>query len=319
MATLAIDQCAAQYSTFWLCGKGQVQQLSVHRFCTPFFLAWRCVVQSSVDSELRLTGHCERVMSDRSNLPSNPADDDTNERQPTRPMAPVTPTSGTRRRPAEPQATPRQETPGVRSAAPYVPPASSYAPPSPPAGSPYAVPVPTSRRKSGRSRRDSGLYLPWWSLLIMLALVVGLAFGALVVVGSLGGQASPGGTTPIFVILTATFTVGPPASATPIPEPPTLTPPPPLPTIAPAASLPPGDLTIGATVQVIGTGPAGLNVHSGPSVSFTVRFLAHDGEKYVIKEGPQQADGEEWWHIQDPNNPNDDGWAVRRYLTIAQS
>jgi hypothetical protein len=153
-------------------------------------------------------------------------------------------------------------------------------------------------------------------MLLMLALVGGLAFGALLVVSTLGSQAAPGGQTPIFVVITATYTVGPPASLTPIPLPATVTPPPPLPTIAPTASLPPGNFAIGSTVQVVGTGTAGLKVHSGPSVTFASRFLAYDGQKFLLKEGPQNADGEEWWHIQDPANPTNEGWAARRFLTV---
>jgi hypothetical protein len=153
-------------------------------------------------------------------------------------------------------------------------------------------------------------------MLLMLVLVAGLAVGALLVVNSVGGLTPPGGTTPVFIVITATYTIGPPASATPIPQPPTLTPPPPLPTIPPSVTLPPGNFTIGATVQVIGTGTNGLNVRSGPSTQFNVKFLGQDGQKYTLMEGPQQADGEEWWHIQDPNNPSNDGWAVRRFLTV---
>ena len=76
---------------------------------------------------------------------------------------------------------------------------------------------------------------------------------------------------------------------------------------------------VGPTVQVIGTGTNGLNVRSGPSTQFSVKFLGQDGQKYTLMEGPQEADGEEWWHIQDPNNPSNDGWAVRRFLTVVQS
>src|SRR5579859_199968 len=174
-------------------------------------------------------------MSERPNKPSDEADD-TSERQATRPLETVTPASGTRRRtgtsPA-PQATPRSNVP-VSRPLPYSPP--------PPAGSPYATSAPTTSRTKSKRPQNSGLYLPWWSLLIMLALVVGLAAGALVVVGSLGGQSLPGGRTPVFIVITATYTVGPPASVTPIPQPATDSPPPPLPTIAPSASLPPGDI-----------------------------------------------------------------------------
>ncbi len=258
---------------------------------------------------------------------------------PARPREPITPPKGTRRVSADelppraynrsagrqadsvPAARPRRELPASPSASqPIAPPVF----PPPPNYStanyypPEAPHMPTGQRKGrARLRRDSGLYLPWWSLVVMLAAVGGLAFGALVVVNTMGGQAAPGGSTPIVVVITATYTIGPPASQTPIPRPVTLTPTPPLPTIAASVTLPPGNFVIGATVQIVGVGGSGLNVRSGPGKQFTAKFLAKDGEKYVLKEGPQTASDEEWWHIQDANNPNNDGWASRRFLTVA--
>ena len=196
-------------------------------------------------------------------------------------------------------------------------------PPSPPPYYPPApVPTPRGRRerqvRQPRSKRDSGLYLPWWSLFIMLAFVGCMAFGALLVVNNLAGSPPPaGGLTPTIIVITATFTVGAPATQTPIPQPATLTATLPLPTIAPTGTLPPGNFAIGVTVQVVGVGPAGLNVRSSPGIAGAVSFLAQESEHYVIKDGPQTASGEEWWQIQDVNNPNRKGWAVRRYLTVA--
>ncbi len=281
-------------------------------------------------------------MAEQPDVPLPDNDDDTDQNTPTRPLEAITPTSsqpitppnlpvtGTRRltpvtgdtppraynaQANRPAAQPSQAMPRAtrqdRAAAPLPIPTASYYPP------PEAPPMPpASRRGSARARRESGLYLPWWSLLVMLALVGGLAFGALLIVNTLGGQAAPGGATPIVIVITATYTVGPPASQTPIPLPPTLTPPPPLPTIAPSVTLPPGNFVVGANVQVIGVGPSGLNVRSGPGTQYTAKFLGHDSDIFVLKEGPQSASGEEWWHIQDPNNPNNDGWASRRFLTV---
>src|SRR5579864_5174585 len=182
-------------------------------------------------------------MRETPNPPENDADDETYEPAASRPAEQATPRTGTRRRSTS--EAPTRVTGGFRP------------PPAPPPVSPYgrgqAQPSRPKRGKA-RARKDSGLYLPWWSMLLMLVLVAGLAVGALLVVNSMGGQTPPGGRTPIFIVITSTFTIGPPASATPIPQPPTLTPPPPLPTIPPSVTLPPGNFTIGATVQVIGTG-----------------------------------------------------------------
>jgi hypothetical protein len=162
------------------------------------------------------------------------------------------------------------------------------------------------------------MYLPWWSLLVMLAVVGGLSLGAFLVVNTMGGQAIPGGSTPLIVVITATFTVGPPASESPIPVKPTLTPTRALPTIAPTASLPPGDVALGATIQIVGVGGSGLNVRSGPGKQFTAKFLAQEGEKYTVKDGPQTASDEEWWFIEDAANPNNAGWAARRFLQVVK-
>ena len=167
-----------------------------------------------------------------------------------------------------------------------------------------------------RDKASSGFYLPWWSLVLMLAFVGCMALGALAVVTSLGGSVEPGGSTPLVIVITSTFTVGPPASPTPIPQRPTLTPSLPLPTIPSTLTLPPGNFAVGNTVQVVGVGPSGLNVRSGPGTDATVKFLAQDGQTYVITDGPQSASGDEWWLIQDTADSTRSGWASRRFLTV---
>ncbi len=242
----------------------------------------------------------------------------------TRPMNPTP--SGTRRRiPADdlPQAYKR---PALSRRLPEeAPPPRSPVPPPPPI---YSPPRPARGRRDKRAsalprekpaKRDSGLYLPWWSLVIMLVFVGCAAVGALLVVNSIGSNVVAGGETPIVVVITSTFTVGPPASPTPIPQPATLTPTAPLPTIPPTASLPPGNFAIGETVKVVGVGQNGLNVRSSPGLDATVKFRASDDERYVLKDGPQTASNEEWWFIQDPNDQNRGGWASRRFLTIISS
>ncbi len=176
-------------------------------------------------------------------------------------------------------------------------------------------PRPAAAPANPVNKRDSGLYLPWWSLLILLVFVGCAAVGALMVANSIGSGVTPGGQTPMVIVITSTFTVGPPASQTPIPVPPTLTQPPPLPTIPPTASLPPGNFAIGETVQVVGVDQSGLNIRSGPGTTSNVKFRAAEGDRFVLKDGPQMASSDEWWMIQDPNDPNRQGWASRRYLT----
>jgi hypothetical protein len=180
-----------------------------------------------------------------------------------------------------------------------------------------------NRRAKPRTERlpvdkaRSGLYLPWWSLLIMLAFVGCAAVGILVVVSGLEGGSPAAGQTPLIVVITSTFTAGPPASPTTLPQKPTLTASPPLPTIPPTLTLPPGDFAIGNIVTVIGVGDSSLNVRSSPGTGATVKFRAKDGDVFVLKDGPQQASGDEWWFIQDQNDTTKSGWASRRFLTVS--
>jgi hypothetical protein len=251
---------------------------------------------------------------------------DLDETPDTRPMDPSQ--RGTRR-PIPADDLPRAYGRPALSRRPYdePPPRSSRTlPPAPPPV--YNPPPRQARTRRGkqsrppappREKRDSGLYLPWWSLVIMLVFVGCAAVGALLVVNSIGGGVAPGGETPVVIVITSTFTAGPPASPTPIPQPSTLTPTAPLPTIPPTASLPPGNFAVGSTVKVIGVGLSGLNVRTAPGIDSAVKFRASDDELFVLKDGPQTASNEEWWYIQDPKDQNRGGWASRRFLTVITS
>lgn len=175
--------------------------------------------------------------------------------------------------------------------------------------------APARRRPPPVDKRSSGLYLPWWSLVVMLIFVGAAAVGAWAVVDTLGGNAAPGGGTPIVIVVTATPTAGPPPTFTPIPA---VAPfaSPALPTIAPTPTLPPGDFRVGAIVEVVGVGLTGLNVRSGPGLSAAVRFIAPEQTRFVLKSGPQTASGVEWWELQDPNDLTKTGWASRQFLTV---
>lgn len=170
------------------------------------------------------------------------------------------------------------------------------------------------RRKNGKNKSESGWYLPWWSLIVLLVFVGGAAIGAWAVFDSVGGNTPPGGQTPIVVVVTATYTAGPPPTLTPLPQV-QATDAPALPTIVVTATLPPGDFRAGVTVQVVGVGVTGLNIRRGPGINADILFVAAENSRWVIKSGPQNASGVEWWEVQDPNNPSLGGWASRNYLS----
>jgi hypothetical protein len=261
------------------------------------------------------------------------SDEDTPTSPITRPMKPqdagTTPPRGVRtgnqprsRRPPDPydnddydnEATPAR--PARPAPRPQAPPPSRRR--TPPPQEYYDDPAPRSRSRVPRpqpDRRRSGLYLPWWSLLIMLVFVGCIAVGALLVVNNMEISTGVRDASPVLIVVTSTFTAGPPASPTSISLPATLTPSPQLPTIPPTASLPPGDFAVGKIVEVVGVGDSGLNVHSGAGVNAPVNFRAKEGDRFVIQGGPQTLDGSEWWQIQDQNNPTTrSGWASRNYL-----
>lgn len=186
---------------------------------------------------------------------------------------------------------------------------------------PYLPPRRAARRRPVPAS-ESPLYLPWWSLLVMVAVVGAAAFGLMFVFTQLSEPHVPGNQPPRVQLITAQptlseeFTAGgaqPAFWPTPIPP---LYPSPtvPLPTPIPSPTLPPGEFGIGTEVQVVGVGTSGLNIRSEPGLGGTPRFLAAEEDVFVIVDGPQTVDDLEWWRLEDPNDPGRYGWAARNYL-----
>ena len=177
-----------------------------------------------------------------------------------------------------------------------------------------------------RARRDSGLYLPIWSLILMLIIVMGLAAGIIMLVISLGGNEAPE-TAPVVILSTAVPSQRPqafpisPATATFPPEVDTLRSPiAPLvlagPTVVtPFISPTPRPIAIGETVIVADVGADELNVRDSAGViDTTIVFRAPEGTRFTIVDGPRQSDGLTWWLIQDPFDSTRRGWAASNYL-----
>jgi hypothetical protein len=108
---------------------------------------------------------------------------------------------------------------------------------------------------------------------------------------------------------------------------PTTTPPSPLasPTLSltPTQVVPPppisGTITIGAYVQITGTGGDGLRLRVDPGLDGTVRFMAIDSEVFQVLDGPLEIDGYIWWFLQAPYDVIVQGWAVSNYLILVQN
>lgn len=186
-----------------------------------------------------------------------------------------------------------------------------------------------TRRSAPVAPKDSGLYLPWWSLVVMVGVVGVAAFALVWVFTEMSGPVTPGDQSPQVIEITALPTLGqeftgagqaaaPAGGAWPTPIPqaqPTATVA--LPTPVPTQTLPPGEFVIGARVRVVGVEATKLNVRAAPGLSGDLVFMAEEGDLFAIVGGPQNADGYEWWKLQRIDDPSRVGWAVRNFLTGA--
>ncbi len=179
-------------------------------------------------------------------------------------------------------------------------------------------------------RRSNPLYLPAWSVGLMLLLVFGIAVGIVSLVVMIGGQSLPGGE-PRVIIVTAvpTATSDQPPTLTPdsaalqggTPSQTIQQPDAPLPSFAlegptlPPIILSPTPITItlGAAVLV---NIEGLNVRPEPGLNNTPRFNASLGAGFNVVGGPLLDAGLTWWEIQDPADPTRRGWAAADYLDV---
>ncbi len=225
---------------------------------------------------------------------------------------------------ANPRAT--QDLPRVERGA-HVQPIPGRDPVRPPTQTALRYPA-RPRPERRRSARDSSLYLPWWSIALMLIGVVIVSLGLVGLVMLLGNSAGllteP---TPIIRIITAepTRLAGnlPPTAEAPATQ---------IiadgnagtslvlagPTLAAVEFTPtPVPITLGSTVIVEGVDAQTLNVRDVASITAsTIIFRALEGERFTIIEGPVQGDGFTWWRIRDANDATRQGWAVSNYLRV---
>lgn len=184
-----------------------------------------------------------------------------------------------------------------------------------------------------RSKKDSGLYLPWWSLVVLILVVGGGAILLLAMVLNAGENFILGDQTPQVIVVTNALTgnvVGQPTTnttgqtfTTPGSVPPTAqlinTS---VPTAQPTQTGIPGVTTgcpLGAIVEVVGTAPTGLSIRNEPQQGNNILSVAPDGEQFTIVGGPQTSvavDGTslEFCQVEGITNPDRAGWAARQYL-----
>jgi hypothetical protein len=167
----------------------------------------------------------------------------------------------------------------------------------------------------------SGLYVPWWGLVIVILAVAAITCGMWWAVFSsrgVGAEAGAASPTPIFMVITATPTLQgaggeqPTGEVQPTAPPPTIEEQP----TATATSAPAVPLAVGSRVAIAGTEGFGLRVRQGPGLGFDMIFLAYDGDEFTVEDGPREVDGFVWWYIVDPNDPNRFGWAAEEFMQV---
>ncbi|HNF93986.1 MAG TPA: SH3 domain-containing protein [Anaerolineales bacterium] len=102
----------------------------------------------------------------------------------------------------------------------------------------------------------------------------------------------------------------------------------PAPTHTPAASPTPtldpfAPPTVDATtihidgyVQIIEVGTDGLRIRSAPGLNTETVFLGGESEVFLVKDGPQDADGYTWWYLVASYDDTRAGWAASEFLTV---
>ncbi|MBI2757521.1 MAG: hypothetical protein HYX49_02465 [Chloroflexi bacterium] len=81
----------------------------------------------------------------------------------------------------------------------------------------------------------------------------------------------------------------------------------------------PGLITVGAYVQISGTGADGLRIRSAAGLNSDTVFRGEESETFQVKDGPQDADGYTWWYIAAPYDDTRAGWAAADYLAVVPS
>ena len=155
-------------------------------------------------------------------------------------------------------------------------------------------------------------------LLLTPTVIIGMAvIGGLIMLGTvaLAYFSRPPATS--FGVPTAVVTILPAATATP------LIPPTELPQLTMTQEAlpppPPGEINIGAFVQISGTDGKGLNLRDSAGLDAGVLYLGIDSEVFVVTQGPEEIDGLIWWYIEGFADASRKGWAASNFLRVIQN
>ena len=78
-------------------------------------------------------------------------------------------------------------------------------------------------------------------------------------------------------------------------------------------------LGIGGYVQITGTEGEGLRIRSAAGLNGETVFRGEEAEVFVVKDGPQTADGYTWWYLVAPYDETRAGWAAADFLAVVPS
>lgn len=73
-------------------------------------------------------------------------------------------------------------------------------------------------------------------------------------------------------------------------------------------------LSLGTVVEVYDTGSTGLSVRPQPGTGGYLNFVAYEGERFKIVDGPDARNEYIWWKLESLTDPDRSGWAVSDYL-----
>jgi len=87
-----------------------------------------------------------------------------------------------------------------------------------------------------------------------------------------------------------------------------------------ATSTPAGDsIAVGGYVQISGTEGDGLRIRSSPGLNGETVFRGEEAEVFIVREGPQTADGYSWWYLVAPYDETRAGWGASDFLAVVPS
>ena len=69
-------------------------------------------------------------------------------------------------------------------------------------------------------------------------------------------------------------------------------------------------------VSIGGTGAAGLSIRAAANTTAERLYIAAEGDRFVVIDGPVSADDFTWWKLRSEAGSEPEGWAVADYLIL---